>query len=172
MSKSYTLASDEKATQVMIGTSDVLLWGDLVTKEQAVISAFLNTLAEDFVPMRDVKVLFLAPTQQHSPAERRSVHVKLEEILLFFAVANPEPLPQETEVRRLEPIEAIVGSFQIEGAILKSPIASLDTMLLVSKDAYMPIYKAQIRHVAKPWLGAFAANIVMVRRDRLTIATH
>ena len=62
--RSYTLESDEKSTQVMVGTSDTLLWGDLVTKEHVNITAFLNTLAEDFIPLRDVKILFLAAPGQ------------------------------------------------------------------------------------------------------------
>ena len=47
--KTYTLEPGQKATQVMIGTPDTLIWGDLITREQTRISAFLNTLAEDFV---------------------------------------------------------------------------------------------------------------------------
>jgi hypothetical protein len=30
--RSYTLAADEKATQVIIGTTDTLIWGDLITR--------------------------------------------------------------------------------------------------------------------------------------------
>ncbi len=62
--KQYTLAPDEKATQVMVGTADTLFWGALVTKEQVRLSSFLTTLAEDFVPFHNVKILFLAPAQQ------------------------------------------------------------------------------------------------------------
>lgn len=168
--KSYTLDPSEKATQAMMGTSDMLLWGDLVTKKHVIITGFLNTLAEDFVPMRDAKVLFLAPAQQATPLDRSVLYVKLEEILLFFSMGEQSPLPEESEVRRYEPIEAIVGPFQVQGEILKSPIATLQNLLLVSKDAYMPIYRATIRHVGKPWLGTFSSSTVQIRRDRLTIA--
>jgi hypothetical protein len=166
---SYTLKPDEKATQVMIGTSDMLLWGDLVTKEHVRVSTFLSTLAEDFVPLHDVKILLLAPTEQIAPLDRPQVYVKQEEILLFYTISDQDPLPQETEVRRFEAVEAIVGSYRVEGMILKSPIATLLNLLIVSRDAYMPIYQAQIRHVAKPWLNAFSTNLVQVRRDRLTM---
>jgi hypothetical protein len=81
--KSYPLRPDEKVSQVMVGTDHVLIWGDLVTRESVRLSVFLNTLAEDFVPLHDVKILFLAPAQQVAPKERASLHVKLEEITLF-----------------------------------------------------------------------------------------
>lgn len=167
--KSYTLEPGEKATQVMIGTSDTLVWGDLVTKEQTRIIGFLTTLAEDFVPLYDAKLLFLLPPQQTAPLERPTVYVKLEEILLFYAMGDVAEIPEESEVRRFEPIEAIVGSFLIEGVILKSPIATLQNMLLVTKDAYIPIYKATFRHMVKPWLGSFSGAMVQVRRDRMTV---
>jgi hypothetical protein len=85
--KTYNLKSDEKATQVMIGTADMLIWGDLVTKEHVRIFAFLTTLAEDFVLVHDAKVLFLAPTQQVAPIDRAVVYVKLEEILIFYSMS-------------------------------------------------------------------------------------
>ena len=167
--QSYTLAPDEKATQVMIGTTDTLMWGDLVTKQAVRMSAYLNTLAEDYVPLRDAKILFLAPKEQMSPVERSLVHVRQEEILLFFVMHDEEPLPEETQTRRYEPVEAIVSSFQIEGTILKAPISNLQNMLLVSKATYLPIYSATVRHVAKSWLGTFSSNFVQVRCQRMIL---
>jgi hypothetical protein len=169
--KPYTLESDEKATAVMIGTPDMLLWGDLVTKETVQLSGFLNTLAEEFVPLRAAKILFLAPVQQAAPVSRPVVYLKLEEILLFYGMAGAGSLPEESDVRRYEPIEAIVGSFQIEASILKSPVARLQNMLLVAREAYFSFYRATIRHAAKPWLGTFSADVVQVRRDRMTVTT-
>jgi hypothetical protein len=168
----YALGPDEKATQVIVGTSDMLIWGKLVTKESVRTSVFLNTLAEEFVPLHDTKVLFLAPTQQATPVERPSLFIKLEEILLFFALSDPEPLPEETETQHYVPIEAIIGSYQIEGKILKPPMSTMQNMLLVSRANYLPIYEATVRHVAKPWLGTISARLVQSRRARLTIVSR
>ena len=169
--KTYALEAGQKATQVMIGTPDMLLWGDLITREQARVSVFLNTLAEDFVPLSDVKVLFLAPAQQAAPVQKPRVYIKLEEILFFCAMGEPEPLPEQSETRCLVSVEVFVGSYRIEGLILKSPLAELHTMLLVAKEAYTPLYKATIRHVAKPWLGVVSTDLAQVRLDRMTMAT-
>lgn len=170
MKQSYTLAPDEKATQVMIGTADTLMWGDLVTKQAVRMSAYLNTLADDYVPLRDAKILFLAPKEQMAPVERSSVHVRQDEILLFFVMHDEEPLPEETQTRHYEPVEAIIGSYQIEGAILKAPISDVQNMLLVSKATYMPFYSATVRHIAKSWLGTFSSNFVQVRCERMILA--
>jgi hypothetical protein len=168
--KSYTVRPDEKVSQVMIGTAHALIWGDLVTKEGARLSVFMNTLAEDFVPLHDAKILLLAPTQQVPPLERASLHVKLEEITLFFVMDDPEPLPDETETQHYEPVEIIGDSYQIEGKIIKSPVATFENMLLVSRSVYMPVYEATIRHVAKPWLGTFSGSRIHVRRDKMMIS--
>jgi hypothetical protein len=167
---SYPMRPDEKVSQVMVGTDHALIWGDLVTRESVRLSVFLNTLAEDFVPLHDVKILFLAPAQQVAPKERASLHVKLEEITLFFVMDDPEPLPEETETQRYEPMEVIGGSYHVDGKILKSPVATLENMLLVSRSSYMPVYDATIRHVAKPWLGTFSSSRVQVRRDKMMIS--
>lgn len=170
--KTYTLEPSEKATQVMVATADLLVWGDLITREHARIVAFLVTLADDFVPLHDAKVLFLGPTQKSAPVDRSSIYIRLEEILLFHSMSETEPVPEESEVRRIEPLEVNVGPFLIEGFILKSPFATLQNLLLISKDEYMPIYRATIRHVAKPWLGTFKAQSVQVRRDRMSVMTR
>ncbi|NIV39161.1 MAG: hypothetical protein GWN58_60015 [Anaerolineae bacterium] len=167
--QSYTLAPDEKATQVMIGTADTLMWGDLVTKQAVRMSAYLNTTADDYVPLRDAKILYLAPREQTTPIERAVVHIRQEEILLFFVMHDEEPLPEETQTRRYEPIEAIIGSFQMEGSILKAPVSNVQNLLLVSKATYMPIYSATVRHVAKPWLGTFSSSFVQVRCERMIL---
>jgi hypothetical protein len=168
--RSYTLAADEKATQVIIGTTDTLIWGDLITKQQVSAGAFLNTLAEDFVPVRDVRVLFLTPHEQVQPIERPLLFVKLEEILVFFSPSDAQPLPEQSETRRYEPVEIVVGSFLVEGLILKSPLATMQNLLFVSRGPYLDFYRATIRHVAKPWLGSFSSNRVQVRLDRLLLA--
>jgi hypothetical protein len=168
--RSYTLAPDEKASQVMLGTSDALIWGDLVTKEQVRMSVYLGTLADEFVPLHDAKILFFATTQQTPPLERPTLFVKLEEILIFFEMHDSEPLPEETEMRRYEPIEVLIGSFQIEGKIIKAPVSTFLNTLLVSRATYIPLYEATIRHIAKPWLGTFSGNIVQVRRERMLAA--
>lgn len=166
----YTLGPDEKVTPVMIGTASTLVWGELVTKTQARISAYLNTLAEDFVPIHDARILFLAPTEQVPPVERPVLYVRLEEILLLFSPAEVDAPPEESGTLHYEPVEIVVGSFLVEGMFMKSPQADLHNLLLVSNVPYMDFYRATIRHVAKLWLGTFSANRVQIRRDRLFLA--
>ena len=168
--KSYTLGRDEKANQVMVGTPDALIWGDLVTKKQVRMSIYLNTLAEDFVPLRDVRILFLAPEKQTAPVERPELYVKQEEILVFFVMNDTEPMPEESETRQYVPVEIFVGSYQIEGKLIKAPVSTLQNMLMVSRAVYLPVYEATVHHVAKPWLGKFSSPLIHVRRERVNVA--
>jgi hypothetical protein len=169
--KPYTLEPDQKATQVMIGTPDMLVWGDLVTKKHLRLEGFLNTMAESFVPLHDANLLFMAPVQQNAPITRPVIYIKLEEILWFFSKGESEPLPDESEMRKFESIEVFVGAYQIEGTLLKSPMASLQNLLLVAKDTYMPIYKATVSHTAKPWLGQFKSSLLQVQRSRMSVSS-
>jgi hypothetical protein len=141
-----------------------------VLKDHLRIGGFLNTLAEAFVPLHDTKILFLAPVQQNAPVNRPVIFISLEEILWLYSMGDTEPLPEESETRQFEAVEVIIGSYQVEGSILKSPIAQLQNMLLVAKDAYMPVYKAKIRHVSKPWLGQFETDFIQVQRARMSVS--
>jgi hypothetical protein len=153
----------------MIGTPDALIWGDLVTKEQVRMSIYLNTLAEEFVTVHDAKILFLCCTEKNAPEVRESVHVKQEEIQVFYAIGDREPLPEETETRRYESAELIAGAYQVEGKLLKSPYSTLQNTLLLTKATYMQVYEATLRHLGKPWLGFFSSSLVHVRQDRLIV---
>lgn len=166
---SYTLGPDDKSVQVMIGTPDTLIWGDLITKAQVRMSVYLNTLAEEFVTVHDAKILFLCCADKNAPEVRQSIHVKQEEILVFYAIADREPLPEETETRRYEKAELIAGAYQVEGNLLKSPYATLQNTLLLTKSHYLPVYEATLRHMGKPWLGFFSSSLIHVRQDRLIV---
>lgn len=168
--KSYTLGPDEKANQVMVGTQNTLVWGDLVTKKPVRMSAYLNTMAEDFVSLHEARILFLAPEKRVPPAERAELFIKQEEILVFFAMNDEEPLPEESDTRHYIPVEIFAGSYQIEGKILKAPVSTLANMLVVSRAVYLQIYEATVRHVAKPWMGSFSSPLIHVRRERVSVA--
>ncbi len=169
-SKPYTLQADQKAIQIIMGTADTLIWGDLILKAHLNVAAFLNTLAEDFVPVHDARILFLAPKDQVPPVERPLVFVRLDEILLLFSPEEADAPPEESETLHHEPVEIVIGSFLVEGTLVKPPLAALHNLLLVTKGPYMDFYRATIRHVAKPWLGTFSANRLQIRRDRLCLA--
>jgi hypothetical protein len=127
-------------------------------------------MADEFVQLHDVRILFLAPEQKVPPIERPELLVKQEEILTFFALDDPDPIPGETETRHYVPVEMFVGSYQVEGKIMKAPVSTLQNMLLVTRSVYLPIYEATVHHVAKPWLGSFSSNVVHVRRERMNVA--
>jgi uncharacterized protein YfaP (DUF2135 family) len=83
---------------------------------------------------------------------------------------DPDPVPEETNTRHYVPVEMFVGSYQIEGKIMKAPVSTLQNMLLVTRSVYLPIYEATVRHMAKPWLGSFSSNVVQVRREHVSVA--
>lgn len=168
--KPYTLESDQKAVQIVLGTAENLMWGDLLLKEHLSLGSYLKMLAEEFVPIYDVRILFLASREQVPPVEQPLLYVRLNEILFLFSPADDDAPPEESETRRYEPVEVVIGSFMVEAMLLKSPLAAMLNLLLVTKAPYMDFYGATIRHVAKPWLGPFSTKHVQIRRDRLFLA--
>jgi hypothetical protein len=166
----YTLESDQKAVQVVLGTVDAVIWGDLHLKAHLNLGSYLKMLAEEFVPVYDVQIQFLTSKEQTPPVGRPLLYVRLDEVLFLFSPTDSDAPPAETEMRRYEPVEVVIGSFMVEAMLLKSPLAAMLNLLLVTKAPYMDFYGATIRHMTKPWLGTFSTNYVQIRRDRLFLA--
>jgi hypothetical protein len=168
--KSYDIQPDERSTPVVVCTPRFMVWGDLVTKQAVRVENYLNILAEDFVPVWDAKALYLAGGQDTEPLQRLVIHIKREEILAFFSPHEQEPPPQETELRRYEPVSLLVGDFQIDAEMLKSPMTEISALLTVAKDPFLSFYRATVRCLSHPWLGAFQPPMVQVQRGRMLMA--
>jgi hypothetical protein len=146
-----------------------MIWGDLVTKQAVRVANFLNVLAEDFVPIWKAKLLYLQGGRNTEPLQRLVVYVKLQEILVFFATQELEALPEETNLRRYEPVSLVVGDFQIDAEMLKSPMSEMSALLMVAKDPFMPFYRASVSCLSHPWLGTFQTSMVQVQRERMLL---
>jgi hypothetical protein len=167
--KRYDLQDDEQDTPVVVCTPRCMIWGDLVTKKAVRVTNFLNVLAEDFVPIWDAKLLYLNGERTTEPLRRLVAYVKLQEILVFFSTQELEALPEETDLRRYEPVSLVVGDFQIDAEMLKSPMSEMSALLIVTKDPFMPFYRASVSCLSQPWLGTFQTSIVRVQRQRMLL---
>jgi hypothetical protein len=146
-----------------------MIWGDLVTKKAVRVATFLNVLAEDFVPIWDAKILYLNGERTTEPLQRLVAYIKLQEILVFFSTQELEALPEETDLRRYEPVSLVVGDFQIDAAMLKSPMSEMSTLLTVAKDLFLPFYRARVSCLSQPWLGTFQTSMVQVQREHMLL---
>ena len=108
--KTYTLEPGQKATQVMIGTPDTLIWGDLVTREKTRISAYSHLGRRVCAIRRPGPIPPPAPV----PPVQKPRHVAGD---LFLWRPSQSAARKRPGTRRLDPVGIFVRPYRPEGPI-------------------------------------------------------
>jgi hypothetical protein len=67
--------------------------------------------------------------------------------------------------RKMEPVIAVVGSFQFQGLIRMSTQTTLDKFLDVAKEAYTNIYEIEITQPAWPQMGVIKVPFALLNNQ-------
>jgi hypothetical protein len=163
------LAPDEKAILIMVYTQNMLIRGEIVTKELLRVSIWprsqgVPNLLDIFKP----SVLLFGGTPPKS--------LSLEEMfvptasLIGFHPALPcdDPLDyDEHELNRtMHPVSILMGTFTVKGHVRISSSSSLATSLEVMYHGWLSIYDAQVTNPFLPQMPALAVKMLLVRPDQ------
>jgi hypothetical protein len=162
----YTLASDEKASGVMIYTQNTLVRGDAVTKQSNRVSVWLRTEgAPDYIHLLKPQVINLSG----SAAKMLSYsEMYLSTALVIgFHLTPPahDPLDyDETEKnRKMQPISVLVGTFVFNGRIRISTLVDIGTSITSGRSVWMSIYDVKISNPQLPQMGEVQVPMLVVR---------
>jgi hypothetical protein len=166
-----TIASDEKSSGVMIYTQNMLILGDVVTKQHYRVSVWLRTdSAPEYIHLFKPQVINLTGS-----AARK---VTLSEMYLSttqvigFHLTPPALDPKdydETEMnRQMQPISVLFGAFVFNGAIRVSTLVDLGTSLTLGRSAWMSIYNVKISISQLPQLGELHVPMLLVRPGQVS----
>jgi hypothetical protein len=158
----YTLASDEKASKVMIYTLNTLIHGEVVTKQITRVSGWLRTEgAPEYMHLLNPQVinLFGGAVGMVSYSE---MYLPTAQIIGFhLAPPAHDPLDyDETEMnRKKQPISVLVGSFVFTGVIRVSTMVDLGTSITSGRAIWMSIYDVKI---SNPQLSQIEVEVPML----------
>ncbi len=148
----YTLASDEKATTVMLYSRNKLIHEDFVTKKDVRVSVWPRTDMPGYMHLWSAEVLFLAGTPPKSLNYDQFFF--LIERMIGFHIALPavEPLDYDPsrENRTMQPVDMILGSFMLKGKIRISTRTEFAAMPELSHRTWISIYDADITNPFMP----------------------
>ena len=162
----YMLASDEKASGVMIYTQNTLIRGEAVTKQISRVSVWLRTEgASEYVHVLKPQVINLSGnavrTQSYSEMYVPSIRINA------FHLTPPahDPLDyDETEMnRKMQPITVLVGTFVFDGAIRISTQVDLGTSIASGRTIWMSVYDVKISNPQLPQMGELQVPMLVVR---------
>ncbi len=164
----FTLASDEKVAQVMIYTRDSLLWGDLVVKSIIRVSTWLRTSAiPDWLTLYNARLLIINQGANVKPVSFTEMHVSVPQIIAFHLIPPAQdPLDFDpTELnRRMEPVNAIFGSFMVKACMRMSANATLGKFIELNRETFTGLYDVEITSLALANFGPVKLPYILVRQ--------
>jgi hypothetical protein len=163
------LAPDEKTAQVMIYTPASLYWGNIVVKQMIRISTWLRTnTVPDRLCLINAKALVTTTGSTARPVSFSELYVSVTQIQAFHLIPpakDPIDFDPSESNRKMEAVNALVGSFHIKGFIRISANGNLKKFLEVNRESYTAVYDAEISNLLSPSMGNIAVPFLLVRQE-------
>ncbi len=172
----YTLADDEKSAQVMIYTANSLFWGEVVIKTILRVSTWLRTNSvPDWISVYNAGSIITTSGTPPRTLHYDEVDVALQQIIgyhLLPPAADPLDYDPTEPNRRMEPINALIGTFQVKGLLRINASANLKRFLEVTRENYTPVYDAEITNLILPAFGPVKVPYILIRQVAATFTTR
>jgi len=164
---SYRLAPDEKMNQVMIYTANALLWGDLVVKSIIRVSTWLRMSdVSDWLTLYNANLL-ITNQAAAKPVNFTEIHLPVTQINAIHLIPPAQdPIDFDpTELnRRMEPVNAIIGSFLVKGNLRISTNATLKKFIELTHETFTSLYDVEVTSLTLQNLGSVKVPYILVRQ--------
>ncbi len=165
------LAGDEKLTPVMIYTSHSLVWGQLYSKKAIRVSSWLlSDMAPTYFKIYSAQVLFVGGSQTLAPIKKPVLQLQTKGINAFHLMPPDEDGadydPNEPN-RKMVPLTAHVGYFQIDGFARMATFTDVDNFLGAAKSEYITIYDTTMTCPMVPSIKGIKASMILLRQERV-----
>ena len=172
----YTLAADEKSAQVMIYTLNTLFWGDVVVKTVIRVSTWLRTnTVPDWISLYNAGSIITTSGTAPRTTSFAEVAVPIQQIIAFHLLPPAtDPLDYDASEpnRRMEPVNALIGTFQVKGLLRINSSSNLRRYLEVTRENYTPIYDAEITNLILPAFGPLKVPYILIRQVSAVFTTR
>ncbi len=156
------LESDERLAPVMIYTHNMLVHGELVAKESVRVSILLRTQGvPNYLRLHNAHVIVFGGTPPKT-LSYPEIFVPTPSVIAFHLVPPAQDAMDydATEGNRMmQPMDLLVGTFQLKGHIRISTQAEVSVSLEVMRISWMSIYDAKITN---PYLPQFNLSVPML----------
>lgn len=165
----YTLEAGEKTTPVMVYTQNLLIWGDVVTKEAIRVGIWLRTSAiPSYILIYGVRIVSFSSGSPTKPQLFSELHLPSSQIIAFH-IKPPahDPLDYDTNepMRKMQSTTALVGAFRFDGYLRMSTHTTLGRFLDVAKEAFVGMYDVDITQPSSTATGAMKVPYAVLRQD-------
>jgi hypothetical protein len=168
-----TLAPDEKSTLVMTYTQNMLLRGEVVTKQGVRVSTWLRTQGvPEYIHLFKATVLHFGSgvVKALTYAE---VYVPVSTVIAFHLVPPiTEALDYAADEtnRIMVPITALPGTFQFKGYFRIAAKASLSTSIELAHSDWSSIYNVDVTNPSMPQMQPIHVPMILMNPKQISLA--
>ena len=169
----YTLASDEKASGMMVYTQNTLIRGEAVTKQSNRVSVWLRTAgAPEYIHLLNPQVINMSGNaiRKLSFSEMYVPAIQIIGFHLTPPACDPPDFDETEKNRKMQPITVLAGTFAFSGAIRISTQVDLGTSITSGRATWMSIYDVKISNPLLPQMGELQVPMLLVRPGQVGFA--
>lgn len=165
------LAPEEKLSTVFIYTQTSLIRGDIIFRENVRVSIWLRTQGvPNFIHVLKANIIQLAGSPPRTCA-KEEIFVPTSEVIGFH-LAPPAHDPLDFDAseanRRMMPVQALAGSFEIKALLRVSTATDVAASLDVMNTTWMSLYEGEITNPYVPQLN-LSVPMLLVRPSKVMI---
>jgi hypothetical protein len=170
-----SLSPDDKSTLVMVYTQNMLVRGEVVTKQGVRVSTWLRTQGvPEFLRLFQPTVLHFG-SGVVKPLTYKEIYVPVSTVIAFHLVPpTNEPIDyDENEANRIMvPISALPGPFHFNGYLRISSKAELSTSIELAHSAWSSIYNVDASSPSMPQMQPIHLNMVLISPKQVSLAVE
>lgn len=168
-----TLAADEKSTLVMVYTHNMMVRGEVVTKDNARVNTWLRTdAAPRFLRLLKASVLVFGGSPVKAFNHQEYYMPLAQAIAMHLAPPLAEPMDyEEGEANRMmTQVTAHVGSFVFKGELRISAQSNVAASLDLAKMQWLSMYNLEIHNPFLPQMPPIHTNLALVSPSNVHFA--
>jgi len=164
------LAPDEKSTLVMIYTLNMLIRGEVITKENTRVDIWPRTQGiPNFTRILKASVVLFGGSAPKSLAYAEILAPTAA--MIGFHLAPPAAAPldydEKEKNRSMAPVSILLGTFIVKGHMRIATSTSISSYLDVVYNSWLSIYQAEISNPYLPQMPPMPVPMLLVSPNRV-----
>jgi hypothetical protein len=168
-----TLSADEKSALVMTYTQNMLVRGEVITRQGVRVSTWLRTQGvPEYIHMFKATVLHFGSgvVKALTYAE---VYVPVSTVIAFHLVPpvnEPMDFSADEENRIMVPVTALPGTFQFKGYFRIATKATLSNSIELAHSQWSSIYNVDVTNPSMPQMQPIHVPMILMNPKQVSLA--
>ncbi|MGB8215024.1 MAG: hypothetical protein WCE68_15860 [Anaerolineales bacterium] len=168
------LSPDEKSTVVMTYTQNMLVRGEVVTRQAVRVSTWLRTQGvPEYVRLYKPTVLIFGSAIK--ALTYKEVFVPVSTVIAFHLTppaTEPLDYDEKEENRVLVPVTAMPGAFIFKGFVRIAAKAELSSSIELAHSAWFSIYNVDVTSPSMPKMQPIHVPMILINPKQVTLAVE